>query len=131
MSFTLDIHPEKMASAEFISEVGMELREALLHQKSENQLTQQELAARLGVNKSRINRCFSGFANLTIGTIAELAWALGYTPTFKLEKHADNIHSNFYDGCDYERINNIVVHQVKTAKSLQSKSTTKLEYDNA
>jgi transcriptional regulator with XRE-family HTH domain len=40
--------------------------------------TQTSLAAKLGVNKSVIHRRLTGRNNLTIETIADLVWALGY-----------------------------------------------------
>jgi transcriptional regulator with XRE-family HTH domain len=50
---------------------------ALAKAKDKKGLTQQALAEKLGVDRSVINRRVTGRANLTLRTLAELAWALG------------------------------------------------------
>jgi transcriptional regulator with XRE-family HTH domain len=40
-------------------------------------LTQREVAHRLGVSEARMSRIFSGRENLTLKTLADLGWALG------------------------------------------------------
>jgi len=47
-------------------------------------LTQQQLAEKLEVNRATINKRLLGQENLTLRTIADLAWALDYEPQFKL-----------------------------------------------
>ena len=47
------------------------------HARRENQLTQRELAARLGVDQSYIAAIETGRANPTVGQLAHLAGALG------------------------------------------------------
>lgn len=76
MSFEFSLHPKDEASATFVSKVGRLLQNVLERRKQRDRLTQQQLADRLGVDRSRVNRCFSGYNNLTISTLAELAWAL-------------------------------------------------------
>lgn len=76
MSFEFSFHPKDEASSTFVSRVGRLLQRALERRKQRDRLTQQQLAERLGVDRSRVNRCFSGYNNLTISTLAELAWAL-------------------------------------------------------
>ena len=73
------------AAAEFIGEVGRAFQDAFARRKKEYKLTQQQLADRLGVDRSRIHRCLSGSTNLTAESMAELAWALGAKPIFTLE----------------------------------------------
>ncbi|MCR4330833.1 MAG: helix-turn-helix domain-containing protein, partial [Patescibacteria group bacterium] len=48
-------------------------------------VTKAELANRLGKSKARISQLLSGDTNMTIGTLSDIAFALGLTPdkTFK------------------------------------------------
>lgn len=80
--FSLD--PKDEARAVFVSQAGRALQSALVHRKESRKFTQQDLANALGVDRSRVNRCFSGAANLTLGTFAELAWALGGVPEIRI-----------------------------------------------
>lgn len=72
--FTLD--PKEEASADFVAKVGSELQRAFERRKKQDKLTQQQLATMLDVDRSRIHRCLSGYNNLTLSTVAELAWAM-------------------------------------------------------
>jgi transcriptional regulator with XRE-family HTH domain len=49
-------------------------------------LKQQELAEKLGVHRSVVNRRLQGKSNLTLRTIAEMAWAMEMEPKFQMEK---------------------------------------------
>jgi transcriptional regulator with XRE-family HTH domain len=73
MSFLFELdHPKDQASAVFVAGVGGLLQRAYLSSGS----SQSEIAERLGVNKSHVSRCLSGFNNLTLKTLGEFAWAL-------------------------------------------------------
>jgi plasmid maintenance system antidote protein VapI len=76
---------QEVEAAEFIAEVGRVYQEAFLRRKSECKLSMQEMATKLGVDRSRIHRCLSGHSNLTLESMAELAWALNAKPKFHLE----------------------------------------------
>jgi predicted XRE-type DNA-binding protein len=89
MSFDLELSPKEEAASDFVALVGEKLQLALLHRKSTHRLTQQRLAEKLDVGRSRVNRCFSGANNLTIATLAELAWALDSEITFDLVPSED------------------------------------------
>nr|WP_246700220.1 helix-turn-helix transcriptional regulator [Rhodopseudomonas sp. WA056] len=63
----------------------------VLSEKKRDGLTQQALAKRLGVNRSVINRQLSGESNLTLRSLADLAWAMDMELSFELrqpERHA-------------------------------------------
>lgn len=90
MSFELLISEKEMAGAEFVVKLGKALQRALLTRKSHGKFTQQELATRLEVDRARINRCFSGNANLTAESIGEIGWALGAIP--EIEFKFDDTH---------------------------------------
>lgn len=81
--FELPEHEEY--AADYIAEIGRELQFAFMARKSQCGLTQQAVAKMLGINRSQVNRCLSGHANLTADTIGQLSWALRARPRFKLE----------------------------------------------
>lgn len=47
----------------------------LIEMKAETGITQQALAEKLGIDRSVVNRRLTGRANLTLRSLAELAWA--------------------------------------------------------
>lgn len=59
------------------SSIEGQLREAFARLHEEGGLTQASVAARLGVNRSEVNRRLSGRRNMTIETVADMVWALG------------------------------------------------------
>ncbi|WP_156386662.1 helix-turn-helix transcriptional regulator [Aureimonas sp. Leaf454] len=84
MSFQIEVDPREAASSELISDVGYQLQDALIEVKSRHQITQQKIAESLGVDRSRVNRCFSGYSNLTLKSLAELAWAMEKVARIKI-----------------------------------------------
>ncbi|MDF1599685.1 helix-turn-helix transcriptional regulator [Mesorhizobium sp. YIM 152430] len=81
--FLLDEKSESVAR--FVSHVGSQLQNAFLARKATDHLTQQQLAALLDVDRSRIHRCLSGYSNLTLESVAELVWALRGNPNFSID----------------------------------------------
>ncbi len=49
------------------------------------------LAQRLGKTKGFVSQILSGGRNLTIRTIADVCWAIGYTPHLQLERESPNL----------------------------------------
>lgn len=76
MSFQIELEPKDEAAADLISHVGWQLQALLSARQEREKLTQQEIATRLGVDRARVNKCLSGFNNLTLKTLAELVWAM-------------------------------------------------------
>lgn len=91
--FELD-HPKEEISAAFVAEVGRLLQEALVERKALGRLTQQEIATRLGIDRSRVNKCFSGFSNLSIASLAELCWAMDVAPQIHFLQLLPDKHVN-------------------------------------
>ncbi|ULR43161.1 helix-turn-helix domain-containing protein [Rhizobium sp. K102] len=81
--FTLD-DPKAELAAEFVTHVGTSLQKAFVQRKADSKLTQQKIADLLGVDRSRIHRCLSGYQNLTLETVAELVWAMRGRPEFRI-----------------------------------------------
>lgn len=87
MSFRISISPSRRAATRFIADVRRELQEAFAHEETKGNagISQADVARAVGVNRSVINRELRGHANISIGRIAELAWALGRKPVLFLE----------------------------------------------
>lgn len=60
------------------SDIESQLRAAFAKRSDRDQETQTSLAAKLGVDRSVVNRRLLGRTNMTIETIADMIWALGY-----------------------------------------------------
>lgn len=73
MSYELKISPKDRAASRLVHSIHKQLVLAAL----ETGTGQQEIAEKLGVNRSVVNRLLRGTANLTIRTLGEVAWALG------------------------------------------------------
>ena len=82
-SYHFDIGSRAQKAGRFIARVRDELLRVLSEKKKEG-LTQQALAQRLGVNRSVINRQLSGESNLTLRSLAEIAWAMDMELSFEL-----------------------------------------------
>jgi DNA-binding transcriptional regulator LsrR (DeoR family) len=68
-----------------VSQVRRALQRALTDE-AQNGITQSEIARRIDVHRSVINREMRGAKDITHGRVGELAWAMGYEPVFKLER---------------------------------------------
>lgn len=88
MSFQFDIGSRARNAGRFIGRVRNELLRALSERKEEGKLSQQALAKKLDVHRSLINRQLSGEANLTLRSLADLAWAMDMEICFELKKPA-------------------------------------------
>jgi DNA-binding phage protein len=93
-SFHFDIGSRARIAGRFLGRVRSELLKSLAQKKNEEGLSQQALAAKLGVHRSLINRQLSGEANLTLRSLADLAWAMGMEITFELKKPAIQVGQN-------------------------------------
>jgi transcriptional regulator with XRE-family HTH domain len=61
-----------------IAEIEGGLRAAFIRWSKENNENQSGLADRLGISRSVVSRRLTGRVNLTIATIADMIWAMGY-----------------------------------------------------
>ncbi|MCG6121305.1 MAG: helix-turn-helix transcriptional regulator [Microvirga sp.] len=81
MSYQMRNDPRARKAGRFIHRVQKELQNAFV----DSGLKQQEIAERLGVNRSVVNKRLQGEANLTLRTIADLAWAMDAEIDFTLK----------------------------------------------
>lgn len=94
MSFRISITPSRRAAARFISQVRRELQKALVEEHADTGINQSKIARAIGVHRSVINRELKGRKDITLGRVAELAWALGREPSFSLPKPAQDLRIN-------------------------------------
>lgn len=96
-SFEVDIGGKARAGSRFIARVRDEIQRAFVSEKQTRKLTQQSIATILGVNRSVVNRQVMGLENMTVRSVGELLWALGWEPHFeatKIEQSDDPDFSN-------------------------------------
>jgi ribosome-binding protein aMBF1 (putative translation factor) len=91
--FRFDIDAKSRTAGRFIGRVRRELLRAITEEKRSG-LTQQEIARRLESRRSNINRQLSGEAEITLRSLAELAWALDREIAFELRRPDNAIGQN-------------------------------------
>jgi hypothetical protein len=67
-----------------VGSVESQLREAYARRHDRGLDTQVSVAKKLGVGRSVVNRRLLGGSNMTIETIADMAWAMGHSVVFKI-----------------------------------------------
>ena len=93
-SFHFDIGGRARNAGRFIGRVRGELLRALAERKSDGGLSQEALARKLDTERSLINRQLSGESNLTLRSLADLAWAMDLEISFELKKPATEAGQN-------------------------------------
>jgi transcriptional regulator with XRE-family HTH domain len=83
-SFQIAISPSRRAAGRFISRVRRSLQRALVEEGEFNGINQSRVADAIGVHRSVISRELNGRQDITLGRVAELAWALGREIDFDL-----------------------------------------------
>lgn len=84
------LDPRSKNAGRLVYRVQKELQDAL----AESGLRQQQVAERLAVDKSIVNRRFTGRANLTLRSIADLAWAMDHDIVFQLKPKTRVVSAN-------------------------------------
>ena len=93
-SFHFDIGSRARHAGRFIGRVRGELLKALSKRKSEGRLPQQALAEKLGIERALINRQLAGETNLTLRSLADLAWAMDMEISFELKEATTSAGQN-------------------------------------
>jgi plasmid maintenance system antidote protein VapI len=93
-SFQISITPSRRVAARFVTGVRRKILGALEQENSQRGLKQTDIARAIGVHRSVINRELRGKKDLTLGRVAELAWAMGRTPSFELPETVVQSGSN-------------------------------------
>ena len=76
MSFSANTTPRRRSYVRLIGEIQRALNSALEEEHTKRGLTRKEIADILGKDKSVITRKFAGSSNMTLETLADLAFAL-------------------------------------------------------
>lgn len=93
-SFQISITPSRRAAARFILDVRRKLQKALADENNKSKLTQSDIARTIGVHRSVINREMKGYKDMTLGRLAELAFAMERVPRFDLIDAAEEFGAN-------------------------------------
>lgn len=93
-SLQITISPDKRAAARFVGSVRRAIQKAYIEEQRKRGVSQSDIARALGVHRSVINRELKGFKDITLGRVAQLAWALGRKPFFSLDKQVAAIGQN-------------------------------------
>jgi DNA-binding transcriptional regulator YdaS (Cro superfamily) len=84
-SFQISVSPSRRQAARFVGRVRRSIQKALAEENAKTGLTQSDMARAIGVHRSVINREIRGMKDLTLGRVAELAYAMGRRPRFELD----------------------------------------------
>jgi transcriptional regulator with XRE-family HTH domain len=94
MSYRLKIDRRSMKAAKFIAKLQAEIQRALI----DSGMTQQEVAERLGVDRSVINRRLKSKANLTARSVSDFAYALDQDVVIEFTKTSHSRKVNYAVG---------------------------------
>jgi transcriptional regulator with XRE-family HTH domain len=89
-SYRRKLHPAKRDYVRLVGELHVQLEDAYSEENARDGVTKAEIAGRLNWHKSVITRIFNGQSNITLRTLAYLAWALGRRATIRLEPYGDS-----------------------------------------
>ncbi|UWQ40065.1 helix-turn-helix transcriptional regulator [Leisingera aquaemixtae] len=93
--FDFDIDEKDLASAKFIGETRRGLVKCLINARMKDpSISQSKIAEKIGMDKSSLSRILNGQGNVTLRTIAEVAWALNLEPEVHFCEHMQTKHSN-------------------------------------
>lgn len=93
MSFRISLTPSRRAAARFVAKVRRELQKTL----TESGMTQSDIARDIGVHRSVVNRELRGYADITLGRVAELAHAMGRTPIIEFRQPSPHLAANMFE----------------------------------
>jgi len=118
-SFQIGIKPNRRAAGRFISNVRRAIQNAFLEEKELHGTTQSDIATKLGVHRSVISRELRGYRDISLGRVAEYAWALNREIVFAIPS------PNPSDGRNHSPSfgTNIIINPRNDAKPWQSSNT--------
>jgi len=70
--------------------LAFDAAEMISHLMEENSVSKAELARRIGKSRSEVTQLLNGSRNMTIYSLADLTFALGYYIEFKARQHRPN-----------------------------------------
>jgi transcriptional regulator with XRE-family HTH domain len=118
-SFRIAVSPSKRVAGRFIALVRRELLKAFAEEKACRGLSQADIAREIEVHRSVINRELRGLADITLGRVGELAYAMGRRPVLTLERIALSREVNISP-----QVSNVTVQSSSSSVELRSANTT-------
>lgn len=102
-SSSLRLDKRRRTFVRLIGEIRHALNRALEEESQSRGLTRAAIARILNTNKSFVTRKFNGTSNMTLETLADLAYALDRPIKVELPSRAQNNRSNYFVGGDETR----------------------------
>ena len=96
MFFRFDIGARARSASRLIGNIRNDLIEAVVKERTAKGLSQQQLAELAGMSRSALNKSLSGREELTLRSIAELAWALNREVHVELREPGAPAGQNFF-----------------------------------
>lgn len=96
-SYLFEIGSKRRKTARFIGQVRDEIVRAFVQEKTAKSISQDDLAAKLDINKSVVSRDLNSYTNMTLSKVADYAWALDYDLVFKMKKRSEAVSEVIYD----------------------------------
>jgi transcriptional regulator with XRE-family HTH domain len=126
-SFRFDIGGRSRFAGRLLGRVRSELLRALADRKKESGLSQQKLAQKLDVHRSLINRQLSGEANLTLRSLADIAWALDMEIVFEIRKPEAGVGQNYISETSTVSYGQIKIIDGRTTRACLPVTSTGME----
>ena len=93
-SFQIGISPSRRAAGRFVSTVRRKIQQALAEEQEKTGTTQADIARTIGVHRSVISREIQGVQDMTLGRVAEIAWALNRKAILEMPEITRAVGSN-------------------------------------
>ncbi|ANL45821.1 helix-turn-helix domain-containing protein [Rhizobium phaseoli] len=105
MSFQFELDPREEASAALIADVAQNLRAAVNEFRASHGGSQSDIAAKLDTDRAVLSKCLSGFRNITLKTLSDIAWAIGAKVEVKVTMPSIVPKNEVYDLSAFMRLN--------------------------
>lgn len=92
-------------------ELIMDVTEAICELIEKEGISRQELANRIGRSKGFVSQLLNGSRNMTLSTLAEIAFALGFIPNFTFNKAIGEKH--LVDRYQFEMKPSAIIYEPK------------------
>ena len=124
-SYTSKIDPRRRIFVRLLTAVYGEIERALAESEKDHKLSRAEIARRLGINRSVLTRRLNGTQNMTLETVADMAWALerDIIPP-RLVKTAASSNRPLYSPDESANNNAVIIHAGIGGTATASASTT-------
>lgn len=95
-SYKISVPSRRRKFVRLLTRIHSEIDRAIVREYQATGTTKSDIAGRLAVHKSTITKRLNGNANLTLRSIADLAWALNQDIEFRLtaQDTSRNLHSD-------------------------------------